>query len=201
METGRLGFLVLLAGYSLLCRLLPYGLSLAGVSIDPATTWYPWNFAPLMAVTLLGGAVASSSLWSVALPMIILTLGNFGIWALTGKFEYGFHDSQPFVYAGYIVGACAGMLLRHRPSIALALPLAIVSEVIFFLITNFGVWSLDTWSSYPNTPAGLMQCYAAALPFLARSLLSTSMFTVLLFSPLGLRMAGYAPAPARAALA
>ena len=35
------------------------------------------------------------------------------------------------------------------------------SSVIFFVVTNFGVWLIG----YPNTVEGFITCYVAALPF------------------------------------
>ena len=44
----------------------------------------------------------------------------------------------------------------------------------FFIITNFGVWSLG---SYGYTLNGLIACYTLALPFLGNSLISTIIFS------------------------
>ena len=47
--------------------------------------------------------------------------------------------------------------------------------MIFFIITNFGVWSLG---SYGYTIEGLLACYTLALPFFGHSLISTLVFAV-----------------------
>ena len=49
---------------------------------------------------------------------------------------------------------------------------------LFFLISNFGVW-LEGF--YPQTFAGLIECYVAGLPFLGYSLLGDSFYSIILF--------------------
>jgi len=49
----------------------------------------------------------------------------------------------------------------------------------FFLISNFGVWLGGRL--YPPTWVGLITCYAAALPFYRNSLLSSVVYTAVLF--------------------
>jgi hypothetical protein len=51
--------------------------------------------------------------------------------------------------------------------------IGLVSNIFFYLWTNFGVWFLDTWNMYPNNFGGLIQSYVNALPFLKYNLLST----------------------------
>jgi len=196
--SSKVGFFVLLFAYSLICRLLPYVLYHFGVSIDPATTWYPWNFSPLMAVSLFSGACAADRRWSFALPLSVLVLSDFGIWAITGQFEWAFPRSQPVIYACFAAAAGMGLLLRHKPNLLNSLPLAIAAETVFFLVTNFAVWYAGEGNVYPMSLAGLGACYAMGLPFFGRSLISTSLYTAALFSPAGLMLAGHRAAnPAR----
>ena len=52
---------------------------------------------------------------------------------------------------------------------------ALLGACFFFLITNFGVWSLG---SYGYTLDGLANCYFLAIPFFSYSLISTFVFSV-----------------------
>ncbi len=45
---------------------------------------------------------------------------------------------------------------------------------MFYLITNFGVWSLG---SYGYTLDGFILCYTLAIPFFAYSMVSTFIFS------------------------
>jgi hypothetical protein len=53
----------------------------------------------------------------------------------------------------------------------------IVSSVIFFLITNFGVWT-SGWYGYDLQ--GLINCYVMAIPFFTNTLTSTILFYIIL---------------------
>jgi Family of unknown function (DUF6580) len=70
------------------------------------------------------------------------------------------------------------MLRRRRsvPNIAVA---ALASSVLFFLLTNLGVWA--TSGLYPFTMVGLVACYAAALPFFRNMLAGDFLYTLALF--------------------
>lgn len=192
--SSKVSFFVVLFVYSLVCRLLPYALYHFGVSIDPDTTWYPWNFSPLMAVSLFGGACATDRRWSFALPLSILVLSDFGIWAITGNYDWAFPRSQPVIYGCFAAAAGMGLFLRQKPGIANSIPMAIAAETVFFLVTNFATWYAGEGNVYPMTIAGLGTCYVAGLPFFGRSLISTSLYTVALFSPVGLTLAGHSSA-------
>ena len=51
--------------------------------------------------------------------------------------------------------------------------------VLFFLLTNFGAWM--TSGLYAKTVAGLMQAYAAGIPFFQNSLLGNLVFAAVIF--------------------
>lgn len=54
---------------------------------------------------------------------------------------------------------------------------ALISSACFFLISNFGAW-LDPMMQYEKSPAGLLNCYFAGLPFWRSSLTSDVLFSV-----------------------
>ena len=51
---------------------------------------------------------------------------------------------------------------------------SLLGACLFFIITNFGVWSLG---SYGYSFNGLIACYTLAIPFFAYSLTSTFIFS------------------------
>jgi hypothetical protein len=190
LSRSKMWFVAFLFVYALACRLAPYVL---GVSIDPSTTWYPWNFSPLLALSVFSGACLADRRLSFGLPLAVMVISDFGIWALTGDREFAFPASQPLIYACFAATIGLGMLLRKRPHMVWALPTGYLAEAMFFLVTNFAVWWFGEGQSYPLTAAGLATCYAMAIPFLGRSILSTTVYTLVLFSPQGLRLAGVDP--------
>ena len=54
---------------------------------------------------------------------------------------------------------------------------ALIGAVIFFTITNFGVW---TSGMYGYTMTGLISCYTLAIPFFAYSVISTIVFSFII---------------------
>ena len=56
---------------------------------------------------------------------------------------------------------------------------AITGVILFFIITNFGVWS-SAGSLYDQNFNGLILCYTLALPFLLNSLISTIIFSLVI---------------------
>jgi hypothetical protein len=62
---------------------------------------------------------------------------------------------------------------------------AVASSVLFFAITNFGMWLFSGF--YPVTYAGLVACYTAAIPFFQNTIAGDLFYTVLLFG--GFRIA------------
>jgi len=91
----------------------------------------------------------------------------------------GFHSTQLFVYAGIVITVMLGFALKNRTR---ALPIAgasLISSVIFFILTNFGVWMMQ--DMYPHDAAGLIASYVAALPFFTNSILGDLGFAALLF--------------------
>jgi hypothetical protein len=51
---------------------------------------------------------------------------------------------------------------------------ALIGALVFFAITNFGVWSLG---SYGYTIEGLIVCYTLAVPFFGYTVISTIIFS------------------------
>ncbi|MCY3004628.1 MAG: hypothetical protein NTV29_01470 [Planctomycetota bacterium] len=104
----------------------------------------------------------------------------------------GFYHPQSMLlnYLGLavmtLVGAGLGNWSRQIGSISNSVfPLAIartagvalIASACFFLLSNFGAW-LDPLMQYEKSPAGLLNCYVAGLPFWRATLLSDVLFTV-----------------------
>jgi hypothetical protein len=56
---------------------------------------------------------------------------------------------------------------------------AIASSILFFVITNFGMWLFSGF--YPRTWAGLEACYVAAIPFFQNTVAADLFYATLLF--------------------
>ena len=160
MNPSRIAFLTLVILAAAASRLLPH---------------LP-NFTPLAAIALLGGASFSNKGLAFFVPLAALFLSDCVI---------GFHGGMAFVYGAFALTVCLGFLLRRRRRSALAIFTAsIASSCAFYLITDFGVWSMD--DMYAKTWTGLMECYTAAIPFFRNELLGDLCYSALLFGGLAL---------------
>ena len=84
----------------------------------------------------------------------------------------GFHGVTLFTWGSVIL---IGLLSKFFIfSITSRISGALIGASLFFLITNFGVWSLG---SYGYTSEGLIVCYTLALPFFGNTLISTLIFS------------------------
>ena len=87
----------------------------------------------------------------------------------------GFHEVTFFTWGSVII---IGLFAKYFISSILSrISGALIGACIFFLITNFGVWTLG---SYGYTLQGLIACYTLAIPFFAYSLISTFIFSGLI---------------------
>lgn len=78
-----------------------------------------------------------------------------------------------FTWSAWAVIGLLGLILRNSKKDSLSFGLkmtgmGILSSVVFFIWTNFGVWM--GWDMYPHTISGLVQCYVMAIPFLKMNL-------------------------------
>jgi hypothetical protein len=129
-----------------------------------------WNFAPVGAMALFAGARLRG--WrAYALPLVLM--------AITDPLLGGYSAATPLVYASFLINVWIGSRLRRSENPMLIGGAALVGSVQFFLLTNFA-WLAGS-SMYPHTFAGMIQCYAAGVPFFWRTLASDVVYSGLLF--------------------
>jgi len=110
------------------------------------------NFAPMGALALLAGMRGDKS--KVWLPLAAV---------LTTDLVLGFYPGFAWVYLSYGVLFFTGYFTRQAKGFKRSIALPLTGSGLFYLVSNFGVWAGS--SMYPPTLTGLVQCYAAALPF------------------------------------
>lgn len=194
-----------LFGFVALCvvmRLAPWTLELLfGFKTDPKTTIYPWNFAPFMAVCLFVAAFLRDRRLAYALMLGSWLVGDLAIGLLKWDAAFAFYPSQVTTYLGYGLVITLGLLLRERRSALAIGGTGLLGAVIFFAVSNFGVWAFGGGVTYPMTPGGLLECYDAAIPFFRNSLISMAVFLPVLFSPIAVTTRAPEPSPTLAAQA
>ncbi len=125
------------------------------------------NFTPVLALALFGGVYLSSRR-AVSMPLVLMVVSDLLI---------GLHDTILFTWSSVLLISLLGLFLRSRKSFSNIALTAALSAVLFFVITNFGAWLM----MYPKTLLGLQQCFWAAVPFFRDTLLSTLIYSAVLF--------------------
>lgn len=131
---------------------------------------HPPNFEPIGALALFAGAHFEKKSWAFVVPLAALLLSDLVI---------GFHTQMPLVYGAFALIVCMGFTLREQRTFVPVLTSAVAASVLFFVVSNFGVWALD--SLYPKTLAGLVTCYIAAIPFFSNTLAGSVFYAAVLF--------------------
>ena len=128
------------------------------------------NFTPIFSICILSGMMFDDNRSKYCIPIMCMFISDLFI---------GFHSTILFVYFSlFLIIHIAKINLNNFSFIKLLLTI-VCSNLIFFIITNFGVWALQV-GFYEKSFAGLMLCYLAAIPFVKNSLLSNLIFTPIL---------------------
>ena len=132
----------------------------------------PANFSPVGAMGLYAGAMLPGP-WALAVSLTGLFLSDLVIGL--------YHPlTMLFVYAGLAANVGLGLIVGRRQSgLAGTIIAAFMGAIIFFILSNFGVWLAG--EMYPLTTEGLRACYIAAIPFFGNTLTSQLLFSLVLF--------------------
>jgi hypothetical protein len=142
---------------------------------------HPWNFSPVEAIALFGGAYFASRWLAVLVPLAGLLVSDLLLSQIHGGAYATYFGSTSFwlVYACIALSSVLGFGLRGKVNGLRVLGYSLAGSVLFFLVTNFGAWIGS--SMYPQNAAGLMAAYIAGIPFFQGTLLGTLFFSALLF--------------------
>lgn len=135
------------------------------------------NFTALGAVALLGGMLLRKPIQALAITLVVLLLSDFLLNKLVYHVDGLFYEGAAYVYLP-ILGMTLFARLFKTFTLSRYTGLSALYTVVFFLVSNFGVW--QTGGMYPKTGAGLMACYVAALPYALNMFLGTLVFGVVI---------------------
>jgi hypothetical protein len=136
------------------------------------------NVTPVAAIALFGAAFLPTRRLALIVPLALM---------ITSDLFLGLHDMVVFTWGSVVLISLIGWSLRKSNKVTTLLAGSLVSSVVFFVVTNFGVWTMG-W--YPATAAGLGQCYAMAIPFFRTFLAGTLMYACALFGAYALAAHG-----------
>ena len=132
---------------------------------------HPPNFTPIGAMALFSGAyLGRRGAVALVAPLGALFLSDLVL---------GFYRGMPTVYFSVALIVIIGWMALRRVSPVRVGGAAIASSVLFFVLTNFGMWLSSGF--YPRTLAGLEACYIAAIPFFQNTVAGDLFYAAVLF--------------------
>ena len=122
---------------------------------------HPPNFTSLIALSFYVPALLGIRYIPALIACFMIT-----------DFFIGFHSVTLFTWGSvFVIGILSKFFLS---SMITRISGALLGACLFFIITNFGVWSLG---SYGYTFGGLLMCFTLAIPFFAHTIISTFIYS------------------------
>ena len=120
------------------------------------------NFTPVLSISILG-FLFSTNLWF----KVLMVLGSM----FFSDLIIGTHDFIIYVYFSLMILIVISNSKNY-------IYMMFVGPLIFFIITNFGVWLHSSY--YTKSINGLTQCFYMAIPFFKNTILSTFFYCILI---------------------
>ena len=132
---------------------------------------HPWNLTPILAACLFSGYKIKPIGLAIFIPIFAVFISDILL---------GIYNGISWVYISYIFIIGIGLFLSKFNSIQSKIISTISGTLIFFLISNFGVWiSVEL---YPKSIDGLISCYLAGIPFYKNTLIGTVFYSSVFFT-------------------
>jgi len=148
-------------------------LFLIGFGIAGRMIPHLWNATPIVAIGLFSFHYINKK-YAWIMPLLILGVSDIFL---------GFYDWKLLiiVYGSFALVTLFGKFIHGtgRKKISGILFAPILASTFFFLVTNWAVWQFSPW--YNHNLFGLLDSYAAGLPFLRNMLVGDLVFTTALF--------------------
>ena len=153
---------------------------------------HPPNFTPIIAIALLASHVFKNKWIVILTPLMAMWISDLVInnYLYAGYYDslLIFSSSFLWVYGPIIFIALLGTVLIKKVKMSNIALSSISGSLIFFLVTNFGVWISGTM--FPKSLFGLIECYTFALPFFGNALVGDLVYCTILFTSYSLAFSG-----------
>ena len=132
---------------------------------------HPPNFTPIIAVAIMSSYFFKNIYLSFATLLASMLLADAFI---------GFYNHMLFVYLSLFLIAFVFYKISKKINFKNLFIYSFFGSLIFFIISNFGVWVLGSPEvrdiAYAKNLNGLVECYILAIPFFGNTFLSTLIF-------------------------
>ena len=141
---------------------------------------HPPNFTPIITIAVMSGYLFRNIYLAIAMLLISMLLSDAFI---------GFYKNMFFVYISLIFIVYFFYKIDSKINFKNLFLFSIFGSVIFYLISNFGVWYFG--GLYEKNFNGLIECYFLAIPFFKNTLISTIIFSYAAFFTNSLHIKSY----------
>ena len=141
------------------------------------------NFTAIGAIAFMGGALIKNKWLKYLLPLGLLAITDVVLnMFVYSEFTNGslFYSGMIWVYIPFVISVFIGeMVMTKRKSGSKVVFSGILSGIVFFLLSNFGVWMSGVM--YPKTMGGLLDAYYMGVPFFRNTLLSNVVYGLVIY--------------------
>ena len=120
------------------------------------------NFTPILSVSILGFLFSASLYFKV-----LMVIGSM----FFSDLIIGIHSFIPYVYLSLVLIIIISNSKNY-------IYITVLGPLIFFIITNFGVWIQSSY--YSKDVEGLIECFYVAIPFFKSTIFSTFFYCLLI---------------------
>ena len=143
---------------------------------------YP-NFTSVGAIALFAAFTFRKAWLAYFVPLAAVLLSDVALQLVTPWPAFG--AIKLFVLAAFCLTVAGGRQLKN-PSLLKVGGGAVGSSLVFFIVTNLGVWLTGGGFHYPMNLAGLQATFGAGIPFFQWTLAGTLFYSACLFAALKL---------------
>lgn len=148
---------------------------------------HPSNWTAVGALAIWSGYLFRDRFSVILAPLVVLLVTDLILRT---------HVTMPWTFGAYALIALLSRELNLQKNGGRLLGASLMTSVLFFTISNFGVWASTGF--YSHTWEGLVTCFTMALPFLSAQvvgdLVYTAVFTGVIYAT---QMAAATPVPVR----
>ena len=141
------------------------------------------NFTPIGAIALFCSSYFRNNYYVFIIPIISLWISDLVINNIILKDYYNyfvwFYPGFFWQYFSFLLIGFIGIKTLKKRSFFRILGVTVSSSLLFFIITNLGVWISSTL--YSKDIFGLLACYSAAIPFYSGTFFGFIFYSFFLF--------------------
>jgi hypothetical protein len=138
---------------------------------------HPWNLAPVGAMFLFSAATFRNRWQGWLVPLLALVISDYVVVQILWHGQYPW--MSPATWTAFSLVGLLGWTLRSKITVTRVAGAALGGAIVFFLVSNFFVWTSGT--IYPLTLTGLAACYTAAIPFFRNDVAGNLVYCAVMF--------------------